>query len=413
VTWPPLAGTGVAVAAYALLLVVPFVFLRLVLGGRPFDGLPRGTVPRFLLLGCGSALLAVAVNGAITRAGLAGQFPETLAGGLSFGEALFVSFVLAGLVEEGAKFLALVAGAYDLPHHAAVIVAGLLVGVGFGLVENAVNVYAASAGEVPRAALWVALIRSFVLLHPIATGIAADGLARRRFGPRRWAGATWRGFALAVLVHGYWDLVVFWRLERVWILPTLTFPWLVWWGSRALSDRTLRLSGRAPARVAARRPPWVGATLVAFGLLHAEVIADTVGRLQAGGFEAPPRLYGIDLGPGAGPVLAAYDLALSLAGLVGVVAAGRRRRWGVPLFAASAATGLLAEGVVIAVAAARGVLALDAAQLSDDLVAFASGLLLVAWQRRAARDRSAGAGGPRSGPGASGASGAAAAGSAA
>jgi RsiW-degrading membrane proteinase PrsW (M82 family) len=397
---PPIAGTGVAVAAYALLVVVPFVFLRLVLGRRPFHGLPRGTVPRFLLLGCGSALLAVAVNGAITRAGLADQFPETLAGGLSFGEALFVSFVLAGLVEEGAKFLALAAGAYDLPHHAAIVVAGLLVGVGFGLVENAANVYAASAAGVPLTGLSVALIRSFVLLHPIATGLAADGLARRRFGPRRWAAAAWRGFALAVLVHGFWDLVVFWRLERVWILPTLAFPWLVWWGSRVLSDRTLRLSGRAQERVAARRPPWVAATLVAFGLLHVEVIANTLRGLQAGAFEEPPRVYGIDLGPRAGPALAAYDLSLSLAGLVGVVAAGRRRRWGVPLYAASAATGLLAESGVIGLAAVRGVLAFDAAQLSDDLVAFASGLLLVAWQRRAARD-------------ACGASGARAAGSAA
>jgi RsiW-degrading membrane proteinase PrsW (M82 family) len=381
---PPLPGAGVA-AAYALLVVVPFVYLRLVLGRRPFDGLPRGAVPGFLLLGCGSAALAVALNTAVARVGLAERLPEALAGGLSLGEALFVSFVLAGVVEEGAKLLALRAGAPAAPHHAALVTAGLLVGVGFGLVENAANVLAASLEPVERATLYVALVRSFVLLHPVATALAADGLGRRRFGPARWRGAAWRGFALAVAVHGLWDLVVFWRLEGIWILPSLAFPWLLWWGSRVVSDRVLRLSGRDPARAAARRPPWVGATLVAFGILHADVIAETLIAVSGGVVEGPVTLYGLDL-PGLAPEgLAAYNLGLSLAGLAGVVAAGRRRRWGVPLFAASAVTGLLVELIVVGAAAAVGTLRFDPAELSDDLVAVLFGALLLRWQRGAGR----------------------------
>ncbi len=370
-----LADTGLLVLGIVLILVVPFVFLRVVLGRRPFGHLPPGTVPRFVGLGFASALLAIVVNTVLDRLGLTGRLLGGLETGLPLGEALLVAFLLAGFVEEGAKLLLLRAGLRACPSHAALLVAGLLVGVGFGMVENATNVYAAAHMEMGRGVLSVAFIRSFVLLHPIATALAADGLGRRAFGPARWAGALWRGFGLAILVHGLWDLAVFWQPAGFWILQSLPFPWLIWWGGRVVSDRVLSLSGRAPARVAARRPPWVAATLVAFGLLHTEMIAQLV--LTGAAASEVPILYGLELPVEAGRGILAYNLILSVAGLVGVVAAARRRRWGLPLYAAGASAGLLAELVVIALAAARGTLAFDAAELSDDLVAVASAALLL------------------------------------
>ncbi len=373
----PLAQAGLSIAAYVLIVVGPFVFLRLVLGRRPFAGLPAGTLPRFLVLGAGSALLAVLVNWGLALLGLGIQVGEALEEGLPLWQALAVSFLLAGLVEEGAKLAALRAGLAACPDHATLIVAGLLVGVGFGIVENAANVRAAAATDAGPSALGVALVRSFVLLHPVATGLAADGLGRRVFGPSRWAGALWRGLALAVLVHGVWDLAVFWQPEGVWVVQAFVFPWLIWWGSRRASDRILRLSGRAPARVARRRPAWAGASLFAFGLLHLETLVQSL-PASVDLPREPVTVYGLDLG--AGPALLGllvYNLLLSAAGLVGVVAMARRRRWGAWVYAAGAATGLLAELAVIAVAAASSVLDFSAAELSDDLVSFASAVLFL------------------------------------
>ncbi len=374
----PLAQASLSAAAYVLIVVSPFVFLRLLLGRRPFAGLPPGTVPRFLLLGAGSALLAVLVNWGLGFLGIVVRVGEAVEQGLPLWQALAVSFVLAGVVEEGAKLAVLRAGLGACPDHATLIVAGLLVGAGFGIVENAANVHAAAAAtQAGPAALGVALVRSFVLLHPVATGLAADGLGRRAFGPPRWAGWLWRGFGLAVLVHGLWDLAVFWQPEGVWAAQNLLFPWLIWWGSRRSSDRILRLSGRGPARAARRRPPWAAATLVAFGLLHLQTLVQSLPV----SLEPPPEpvtIYGLELDGEAGLVgLLVYNLLLSAAGLVGVIATARRHRWGVWIYAAGAAAGLLAELAVIGVAAKASVLRFSAAELSDDLVSFGSALLFL------------------------------------
>lgn len=378
---PPrsLADTGLLALGFAVILVGPFVFLRLVLGRRPFAALPSGTIPRFVALGFAAALLAVLVNTVLGYLGLTGRLLGSIETGLPLVEALVVAFVLAGIVEEGVKLLLLRAGLRACPDHASVLVAGLLVGVGFGMVENATNVYSAARMDVGRGVLSVAFIRSFVLLHPIATALAGDGLGRRAFGPPRWAGAVWVGLGLAILVHGLWDLAVFWQPAGFWVLQSLPFPWLVWWGGRVVSDRVLRLSGRDPARVAARRPPWVSATLVAFGVLHTEMLVQ-LGLAGAPG-DALPVIYGLELPLEAGAWVLRYNVVLSLAGLVGVVAAGRRLAWGLPVYAAGAFVGLAAEAVVIVAAAAQGTLVFEPAELSDDLVAVLSAVLLLSAAR--------------------------------
>ncbi len=220
----PLARTGLLLVAYALILGAPFVFLRLLLGRRPFAGLPRHTLPRFLALGAASALLAVLVNWGLALLGLTTGIAGEVEEGLPLWQAVLLSFLLAGVVEEGAKLAALRAGLAACPDHATLLVAGLLVGVGFGVVENLANVHGAEDAGASAFPLGVALVRSFVLLHPVATGLAADGLGRRAFGPRRWGGSLWRGFALAVLVHGLWDVAVFWQPAGVWVIQAITSP---------------------------------------------------------------------------------------------------------------------------------------------------------------------------------------------
>src|SRR5919106_837530 len=91
------AETGALVAAHALILVVPLVFLRLVLGPRPFARVPERTVPRFLVLGVASALLALIVNTLLDAAGVTGRLLGRPEPALSFLRAVFVSFVLAGV----------------------------------------------------------------------------------------------------------------------------------------------------------------------------------------------------------------------------------------------------------------------------------------------------------------------------
>jgi RsiW-degrading membrane proteinase PrsW (M82 family) len=385
-----LARTGLLLlAAYALILVAPFVFLRLLLGRRPFAGLPRRTLLRFLALGAASAALAVLVNWGLAWLGLTAGFAGEVEEGLPLWQAVVLSFLLAGVVEEGAKLVALRAGLAACPDHATLLMAGLLVGVGFGIVENLANVQGAASAGAGALPLGVAFVRSFVLLHPVATALAADGLGRRAFGPHRWASSLWRGYALAVLVHGLWDVAVFWQPEGVWVIQGITFPWLIWWGSRVASDRVLRLSGRAPARVAARRPAWAGATLIAFGLLYAQTFVESV-RLLGGAPAGGVTIYGLPLGEQAASGLAAYNLALSAAGFAGVTAMAARRRWGVWLYAAGAATGLATELAIIGLAATSHVLAFSAAELSDDLAAVASALLfLSAAGRRALASREA------------------------
>jgi RsiW-degrading membrane proteinase PrsW (M82 family) len=382
-----LAGGPYVAAAFALVLAVPFLFVRLVLGRHPFRGMRGPAVARFLLLGFLSAFAAVLVNSLLDVLGVTDRMVSgDLDAGLSFGEAVFVSFVLAGLVEEGAKLLAVGAGLASVSSHPQLVIGGLLVGVGFGLVENAFNVYDALVEGAPSGALAIAFVRSFVLLHPIATALAADGLGRRVYGPPRWRSALWRGFGLAVLVHGLWDLAVFWQPAGYWIIQGLLFPWLVWWGGRRVSDLVLRISGRAPARVAGRRPAWLSALLVAFGLVHADVVYEATMALASGAAASEPiTFYGLLLPASAAPGLAVYNLALSLAGLVGAIAAGRTG-WGAPLYAAGAFLGLLVEIGVIGVAAATGQLVFEAGELSDDLLSAVSGWLVLR-ATRVARSR--------------------------
>jgi protease PrsW len=127
----------------------------------------------------------------------------------TYAYAAYVSFVIAGALEEACKISAVFvvvwyARAFDERMDG--LVYGARAGLGFALVENCMYVYqAAIDGQL--IAVW--LLRAVLAVpgHALWSGMMGYFAARQRFD-RRGPG-LWGGYAIAVAMHGIYDLAVF------------------------------------------------------------------------------------------------------------------------------------------------------------------------------------------------------------
>jgi RsiW-degrading membrane proteinase PrsW (M82 family) len=185
----------VRLAAYLILGFAPGIFW--LWWFRRKDDLepePHGRLLKVFLLGAASTALVLAVHPLLA---------PWLRGREGAGRTLLEVFVLVALVEECAKLLAFLLGAYlsrDLDEPLDGIVYGIAAALGFASTENVVYMF---RFEDPG----LIVMRSFTatLAHVVFTGSMGFffGLARFR---RRKLLLMAAGLALAVLLHGLYDL---------------------------------------------------------------------------------------------------------------------------------------------------------------------------------------------------------------
>jgi len=127
---------------------------------------------------------------------------------------LLLSFFLAGPIEELVKYLVLKKTLYlkkDFNQIADGIVYGVVLALGFSFVENTgyfLDIYWNFSGE---DFLFLIALRGFstTLIHITATGILGLYLGRAKFNPAHSKGLILRGIILASLIHGIYNLAIF------------------------------------------------------------------------------------------------------------------------------------------------------------------------------------------------------------
>lgn len=150
-------------------------------------------------LGCGSAFLIVAFRQV---------WQPLVPSAPGWGRDAVDAFLATALFEELVKLLAFFAGAFfhkELDEPLDGLIYGIAAGLGFASVENVF--YVMATGQ----ALTVALRAcTAVLVHAVCSGGAGFflGLSRFTAGRRRWI-LPLAGFALAVALHGAYDVFLF------------------------------------------------------------------------------------------------------------------------------------------------------------------------------------------------------------
>ncbi len=158
---------------------------------------PRSMIWKVFFLGvvvtAPTALLSSgldAINNAIRISPLAGHFIR--------------AFVIAGLVEESMKLWVVRRRAYPaFDEMTDGIMYAVVASMGFACLENIL--YTMNGG------ISVALIRAFtaVPMHAIASGIMGYFIGKARFDEDKQSAHILTGLALAVLIHGLYDFVLF------------------------------------------------------------------------------------------------------------------------------------------------------------------------------------------------------------
>lgn len=185
---------------------------------------PRGLVLKVFLFGVLSALVAIPLELMVS------SFEGLFALG-HLGVLLFRAFIVAGLVEEFIKLTvvqltAYRAGAFDETMDG--IVYTVVAGLGFACLENILYVVGRP--------LSIGLIRAFtaVPLHTLASGLMGYWVGQAKFAPSPAEERAWmrRGLAIAVLVHGLYDFLLFvipiWgHLPSLGLIPMMIVGFLV------------------------------------------------------------------------------------------------------------------------------------------------------------------------------------------
>ena len=184
---------SVRIALTAICTVLPVLVLLRYFYAQDVFREPRGPRVRTFLLGFLVTIPAIPIELVL------GVVPSRALGPI--GSAFYIAFVMAAIPEESLKLW--VIGRYcarrptfDEPMDG--IVYGATAALGFAAFENAL--YVAEGG------LWTAVARSLtaVPMHAVMGAILGYYMARSRFGGRR--GDVWKGWGIAVIVHGLYDL---------------------------------------------------------------------------------------------------------------------------------------------------------------------------------------------------------------
>jgi len=179
---------------------------------------PAPLVIRTFLLGVLVALPVVVV-GSILRGANAGEITAEM----PLGEAAFLAFVVAGLVEELGKFLVVRLSLYDSPYFDEPL-RGLIyasaVALGFASLENVSYMVSHGPSVIGPRALFSTL--GHVFFSALwGYGLGADRRARLEGGPSR--GYAFLGITGAILAHGAFDVLLFIGEGALALLTLLVF----------------------------------------------------------------------------------------------------------------------------------------------------------------------------------------------
>ncbi|MCX6100856.1 MAG: PrsW family intramembrane metalloprotease [Candidatus Bipolaricaulota bacterium] len=277
-----LGDMGARIALTVICTILPFFVLLRYYYTRDVFREPRAALVRTFLLGLVITIPAVLVELGLGAVPLRTFSPVTAA--------LYVAFVVAAIPEESLKLL--VIGRYcarlrDFDEPMDGIVYGATAALGFAALENVL--YVADGG------LLAAIVRSLtsVPMHATCGAILGYYVARGRFGGGGRAD-PWKGWALAVLLHGAYDFGPF-------VLVFLE-----------VSEPDLRGMGMAIAGVVLLLIclvviSWLAIRRLIFRLREAQLLAGprderTVGR-GLPDLDAPlaAHLHSLPLGPASGP----------------------------------------------------------------------------------------------------------------
>jgi RsiW-degrading membrane proteinase PrsW (M82 family) len=208
---------------------------------------PRWTLRKVAIFGALSVIPCYYIEQALTRIHVGGLWPQLL----------FMSFVVAGAVEELAKVCVVYAMVWrrpELDERMDGIVYGTRAGLGFALLENIGYLLGPKS---TGAFVTMYLVRALLAVpgHAIYGGFMGYYAARRRFdgvGP-----GLLGGYLLAVVLHGSYDAAIFalrpvGQINKALLLPVLLVPvGVVVFGGIALRRRA-RLAVELDDAAAAR-----------------------------------------------------------------------------------------------------------------------------------------------------------------
>lgn len=202
--------------AFVTLGFAPGLFwLWMVVRGNLHRPDPMSLVLRTFLLG-----VAIAVPVVVVEHILQGADSAAITSRMSLGEAAFLAFVVAGLVEEFGKFLVIRLSLYDSPYFDEPLrglVYAAAVALGFASIENVhYMLQFGPAVLLPRALLSTLAHVFFAGLW--GYGLGADRKARRDGAPAR--GFAFLGLTGGIVAHGAFDVFLFIGEEP---LAVLTF----------------------------------------------------------------------------------------------------------------------------------------------------------------------------------------------
>jgi RsiW-degrading membrane proteinase PrsW (M82 family) len=200
---------------------------------------PRNTLRKVAIAGGLATLPAMGVQLALER----------IASFSGFWGLLFNAFVSAAAVEELCKALCLLVLVWRRPEFNERfdgIVYATRAGLGFALVEN-VGYLLGTTSAAGYATVFIARSVLAVPGHAIFAGMMGYFAARRRFdqaGP-----GIWGGLALAVLLHGTYDVALFslatypglgLPLTTGLVATPIAVVWVGFWALRRMADRAIR-----------------------------------------------------------------------------------------------------------------------------------------------------------------------------
>lgn len=230
-----------------LLAAVPALLIVMYFNRRDrYRPEPRGRIIRVFLLGLLSTVPAIIIELAVSEFRYWLNPYEILF-------PLFKAFVIAGLVEEGIKYLTVMKFAYPRENFDEVmdgVVFTVIAGMGFACMENILFVLGRGMA--------VGVLRAFtsIPMHASVSVIMGYCIGRAKFSPsrRNRNGLLLRGLLLAILFHGLYDLSIFAMPFWSEISILALFPVLIIaiWLARRLTRKALALDIQAGRTVIPR-----------------------------------------------------------------------------------------------------------------------------------------------------------------
>lgn len=195
---------------------------------------PKKLLLQIFLLGIGTFLFALAVEGTIFSIIFPIQYQDILQKGLkalgTFSITTAILLFLAGLIEELLKYFVLWEFAYaktEFNQIADGVFYGVTLALGFSLVENGLYFYQLSSASIIVLGS-IVLIRGIatMLLHITTAGYIGYGLGKMKFTAGHNKSIVFKFLFLAILLHGLFNVLILLPRGIIFAFPILFFAFI-------------------------------------------------------------------------------------------------------------------------------------------------------------------------------------------